>query len=882
MKHYKWTYCLFLSCLLTFSTATTHAAKKKIACVGNSITEGVALPFHRAQAYPSLLYDFFDKNEFEINNYGVSGFAVKHTSNAPYRNTAQYRNIQEWQPDIVTVKLGTNDTHSYNWNGHENEFEDDYRELVNSFKSLDSHPEIYLCLPVPIFPEGETQSNILLNDVLPLIRKVAGETGATIIDLHTPFRGKRSELFADDLHPNVKGARYLAYLIAQAISPDFDEDISYIDRTSFVLPVDLTDKYTEINSSDPGLDATPLIDNDASTVFSLTVEGNNYVEVKLQDKVKLAAYTITAGGSTEASVSWELQTFCRGKWTGIDSRQNITFQAGETQLFALSPPSFYDAYRLVIKGGPLNIGEWQLFGNSFSSNLQITSNRGTISDQYGINDHEGVQCLIDKKIDTKYCAVDKGATFRIEYLSPEPANITRYALTSANDAQERDPGSWTLEASNNGENWDTLDVQANQHFPIRFMTAEYPVENGKENTKYTHFRLNILNTVSGGRTFQLAEWQLFGNKVQAQTFPLEIEAENADFNHYMSIKDGSAYSGGKGLDGQDTKSSYVQYCINGIEEAGTYDVEVYYASAQNRHFYSKVNDQFPVVVATPDMGSRDDPEDWKIVYPVYFDAGNNVLEIGAYNAGSQYLANIDKLSITKSAEKIKRPPYIFELTREAEEYNTIDNLLKSEAYGFLSGGICIGGRNGRASYCISNIPEAGEYDMLIYYADMQQRSFYVKSNDDERIVLQVQETTQSWGDSHNDASLPVTYRLRTRIHLDEGENTLELGHETALSDWAPNLDKFEIVKIGTYEPDTDNPNRLQYPNTEHSLYVHSNKIVINAASENVKYTILNLLGAPLATGRCTTPQTSVYVPGGIYIVLLETPSGKQASKVIVY
>jgi lysophospholipase L1-like esterase len=520
MKNYKFTCFFFFICLLTFSTASAQTARKKVACIGNSITQGIGLTFHRAQAYPTLLYDFLDENEFEINNYGVSGFAVMHNSNNPYWNTGQYQNILEWKPDIVTIKLGTNDTHSYNWDAHKAEFEGDYRELVNSFKSLDSHPEIYLCLPVPIFPEGGVQSNVLMNEVLPVIRKIADETGSTIIDLHTPFKGRR-DLFADDLHPNVKGARLLTYLIAQAIDPEFEENPGYYaGLVPFVLPFDQTDKYTEINSSVAGLDAAPLIDNDGSTVLSAPFQSDMYFELKLAANAKISSYTITASNSSGAPSSWELQVLTGSRWSSINTQKDILFQANETRPFTISASSYSalrntDTYRLAIKaingGSTLNIGEWQLFGCNFSRDVSITSNGGTITDQYNKTDNEGVQFLNDKKFDTKYYVGGTGASFWIKYVSTEPANITRYALTSANDFDERDPSAWTLEASNDGETWDTLDIRSAQHFFARFNTREYAVTNGKENTKYTHFKLNVNKTVSNGRTFQLAEWQLYSD-----------------------------------------------------------------------------------------------------------------------------------------------------------------------------------------------------------------------------------------------------------------------------------------------------------------------------------------------------------------------------------
>ena len=58
-----------------------------------------------------------------------------------------------------------------------------------------------------------------------------------------------------------------------------------------------------------------------------------------------------------------------------------------------------------------------------------------------------------------------------------PAVVVRYALTSANDAPERDPQDWQLQGSNDGTSWTTLDTRAGQDFADRFQTTEYDVAN---------------------------------------------------------------------------------------------------------------------------------------------------------------------------------------------------------------------------------------------------------------------------------------------------------------------------------------------------------------------------------------------------------------------
>ena len=125
-----------------------------------------------------------------------------------------------------------------------------------------------------------------------------------------------------------------------------------------------------------------------------------------------------------------------------------------------------------------------------------------------IKDEEGINMLFDNDPNTKYCAkVEAGATIWMLYESTELARITSYSLTSANDAQKRDPKSWTLQGSNDGETWETIDSRSDEIFPERFQRKTYEVSTDES---YGFFRLEVTEQYENTSVFQLAEWQLFG------------------------------------------------------------------------------------------------------------------------------------------------------------------------------------------------------------------------------------------------------------------------------------------------------------------------------------------------------------------------------------
>lgn len=202
---------IITACICLLAVAGTHAQAVKVACVGNSITEGAGLD----KTYPEALQELLG-DEYEVHNYGLGGRTLLQKGDNPYRNEAMYEEALDWNPDIVIIKLGTNDTKPQNWK-HKRDFVKDYKALVKSFQKLPSKPQVYVCYPIPVFEDkwGINEAD-LKEGVLPAVQKVAHKTNARIIDLYTPFLGKAS-LTYDGIHPNDEGAAWLANEVYKAL-----------------------------------------------------------------------------------------------------------------------------------------------------------------------------------------------------------------------------------------------------------------------------------------------------------------------------------------------------------------------------------------------------------------------------------------------------------------------------------------------------------------------------------------------------------------------------------------------------------------------------------------------------------------------------------------
>ena len=124
----------------------------KVACVGDSITQGSGLPDPAKNAYPGQLQSLLG-DRWKVGNFGVSGRTLLKKGDFPYWNEKAYRDALAFAPDVVIIKLGTNDTKPQNWK-HEAEFVADYTELVKSFQALESKPRVFVCRPCPVVGNG--------------------------------------------------------------------------------------------------------------------------------------------------------------------------------------------------------------------------------------------------------------------------------------------------------------------------------------------------------------------------------------------------------------------------------------------------------------------------------------------------------------------------------------------------------------------------------------------------------------------------------------------------------------------------------------------------------------------------------------------------------
>jgi len=185
----------------------------RLACIGDSITFGAGIDDRLTCNYPAQLSRMLG-DKWDVRNFGVSGATMLRVSDKPYWSESAFGNAIAFNPNIIVIMLGTNDSKSH-WDAAA--FERDYSEMIDTFKTLQAKPKIWVCLPVPAYAERwEIRNSVIVSQVIVIIRKVAAQKGVNVIDLYTALGG-REDLFPDKIHPNAEGAGLIAAKIRQSL-----------------------------------------------------------------------------------------------------------------------------------------------------------------------------------------------------------------------------------------------------------------------------------------------------------------------------------------------------------------------------------------------------------------------------------------------------------------------------------------------------------------------------------------------------------------------------------------------------------------------------------------------------------------------------------------
>ena len=211
--------------LLILPCFAQNADSIRVACVGDSITEGFGIGNPGQDGYPAQLGRLLGP-ACNVMNFGASGTTLTKHGDHPYWNSPRFEAAKAFAPQIVVIMLGTNDCIPRNQAPLKSDFVADYKDLIQTFANLDSHPKIWICTIAPVAPaDYAKQHNLYMQSIdgptvetvgVPMIVQIASDTLTPLIDVHAALEG-HFDLYCDSVHPNSKGAKVIAQTVYDAI-----------------------------------------------------------------------------------------------------------------------------------------------------------------------------------------------------------------------------------------------------------------------------------------------------------------------------------------------------------------------------------------------------------------------------------------------------------------------------------------------------------------------------------------------------------------------------------------------------------------------------------------------------------------------------------------
>lgn len=195
------------SALMAFSAFAGQ--KTKVACIGDSLTRGYLLT--DAQSYPAQLQTLLG-DAYEVRNFGHTSSYVIDDGPIEYRNTEDYSAAIQYDADILIFMFGSNDVGAYNFTPLY--FQNQYRELIDSFRKTKKNPKIYLI----IAPDSRDLHFGLIQQTVQPVKNLGQQLPATVINPYYLFFGHSEDYLSDGLHLTEGAYEKLAKLVYQAMT----------------------------------------------------------------------------------------------------------------------------------------------------------------------------------------------------------------------------------------------------------------------------------------------------------------------------------------------------------------------------------------------------------------------------------------------------------------------------------------------------------------------------------------------------------------------------------------------------------------------------------------------------------------------------------------
>jgi lysophospholipase L1-like esterase len=353
------------------------AAPIKVAFIGASNTTGYGSTSPATGCYPFRVGTMLGAG-YEVRNYAVNGTTMLKQADSPYWNTAEFTNSKAWNPDIVVIMLGANDTKPQNWQ-YNASFTSTYLEMINVYKNLSSHPRIFINNEAKVYGAGNFGiTDPIVQQVNALIAQLAASTASPLTDVYTVTSGMPQN-FPDNVHMNDAAAQVVANAMYTTLTAGTAAIPGKIEAESFSAMNGIQTETTadtggglNVGWTDTGdwLDYTVNVQSAGTYTVEFRVASiNTSSQLQLRNGAGTALATVTVPNTG----GWQT-------WTTVNA--NVSLTAGSQTL------------RVYVSNGGFNVN-WLRFSTSGASLVTFypNSNYGGTGVSLGIGTYTIAQMV---------------------------------------------------------------------------------------------------------------------------------------------------------------------------------------------------------------------------------------------------------------------------------------------------------------------------------------------------------------------------------------------------------------------------------------------------------------------------------------------------------
>lgn len=307
-----------------------------------------------------------------------------------------------------------------------------------------------------------------------------------------------------------------------------------IDLTSYFAGVD---EASSSNTGDAGHKISDMFDGNRNTKYFGNVACPTHLAWKMSRAVVVKKYSITTGDdsavyTTRNPLAWQLYgSNDATSWTQIDivkenGTQDVNFGVYTYETDIQEP---YQYYQIQIEKNDENynyygiqIAELTLYGDVAEATEKIGGSLDYFDSIYssantinGFNSEVPAN-LFDGNINTK---MFNNGTGTIAWKTSRETTLYSYTLTTANDNETytgRNPKSWILYGSTDGQNWTKIDTVKNSNMEDKnFTPYTFTVDSVGS---YNYYKMDI--SALYGNSFQLSEISMNGCAVSPSEYDI--------------------------------------------------------------------------------------------------------------------------------------------------------------------------------------------------------------------------------------------------------------------------------------------------------------------------------------------------------------------------